>query len=98
MRGWLPHYGCTDGGQLYGGRYLAAGSVEWQRAHRLRRRNDRLGEHPVHRCRCRGRPLVHAAWVWAPVRWRSHVGLPRPTWPGVQAGELRLHLRLGFSF
>jgi translocation and assembly module TamA len=92
----------TDGGQLYGGRYLAAGSVEWQRpivyggemtdwestlfidAGAVA---DRVSD-------------LHArVGVGAGVRWRSPVGpLQADLAYGVQAKELRLHLRLGFSF
>ena len=92
----------TDSGQLYGGRYMAVGSVEWQRpivyggemtdwestlfidAGAVA---DRVSD-------------LHArVGVGAGVRWRSPVGpLQADLAYGVQAKELRLHLRLGFSF
>lgn len=92
----------TDNGQLYGGRYLAVGSVEWQRpivyggamtdwestlfvdAGAVA---DRMGD------------LDPRVGVGAGVRWRSPVGpLQADLAYGVKTKELRLHLRLGFSF
>ncbi len=92
----------TDNGQLYGGRYLAVGSVEWQRPIVYKGAMtdwestlfidagavaDRVGD------------LDPRVGVGAGVRWRSPVGpLQADLAYGVQAKELRLHLRLGFSF
>lgn len=92
----------TDNGQLYGGRYLAVGSVEWQRPIVYRGTMtdwestlfidagavaDRVGDLS---------PLVG---VGAGVRWRSPVGpLQADLAYGVKTKEVRLHLRLGFSF
>ena len=45
----------ADNGQLYGGRYLAVGSVEWQRPIVYKGCHDRLGKHAVCGCRRRGR-------------------------------------------
>ena len=92
----------THNGQLVGGRYMATGSVEWQRpivyggtmtdwestlfldAGAVA---DRTGD------------LSPRVGVGAGVRWRSPVGpLQADLAYGIQAKELRLHLRLGFSF
>ena len=92
----------TENDTLYGGRYLAVGSVEWQRPVELRGNRtdfesavfvdagavaDRWGDFD---------PRVG---VGAGLRWRSPVGpLQADVAYGVQAKALRLHLRLGFSF
>ncbi|WCM94168.1 BamA/TamA family outer membrane protein [Acidovorax sp. NCPPB 2350] len=92
----------TDNGTLYGGRYLAVASVEWQRPIELRGNRtdfesavfvdagavaDRVGD------------LDPRVGVGAGLRWRSPVGpLQADIAYGVQAKALRLHLRLGFSF
>nr|WP_296017540.1 BamA/TamA family outer membrane protein [uncultured Acidovorax sp.] len=92
----------TDNGQLYGGRYLAVGSVEWQRPIVYRGTMtdwestlfidagavaDRVGD------------LSPRVGVGAGVRWRSPVGpLQADLAYGVKTKEVRLHLRLGFSF
>ncbi len=92
----------TDKGQLYGGRYLAVGSVEWQRPIVYKGQMtdwestlfvdagavaDKVGD------------LSPRVGVGAGVRWRSPVGpLQADLAYGVKTQELRLHLRLGFSF
>ena len=92
----------TDNGQLYGGRYLAVGSVEWQRPIVYKGQMtdwesalfvdagavaDKVGD------------LSPRVGVGAGVRWRSPVGpLQADLAYGVKTQELRLHLRLGFSF
>ena len=92
----------TQNGQLVGGRYMAVGSVEWQRPIVYKGTMtdwestlfmdagavaDRAGD------------LSARVGVGAGVRWRSPVGpLQADVAYGVQAKELRLHLRLGFSF
>ncbi|MES2927623.1 MAG: BamA/TamA family outer membrane protein [Pseudomonadota bacterium] len=92
----------TDNGQLYGGRYLAVGSVEWQRPIVYQGAMtdwestlfvdagavaDRLGD------------LDPRVGIGAGVRWRSPVGpLQADLAYGVKTKEVRLHLRLGFSF
>ncbi|WP_298211854.1 BamA/TamA family outer membrane protein [Acidovorax sp.] len=92
----------TNNGQLYGGRYMAVGSVEWQRpivyggamtdwestlfidAGAVA---DRTGD------------LSPRVGVGAGVRWRSPVGpLQADLAYGIKTQEVRLHLRLGFSF
>ena len=92
----------TDQGLLYGGRYLAVGSVEWQRPIVYQGAltdwestlfvdagavADRVGD------------LNARVGVGAGVRWRSPVGpLQADLAYGVKTREVRLHLRLGFSF
>lgn len=92
----------TDNGQLYGGRYLAVGSVEWQRPIVYQGQMtdwestlfvdagavaDKVGD------------LSPRVGVGAGVRWRSPVGpLQADLAYGIKTQELRLHLRLGFSF
>lgn len=92
----------TSNGQLYGGRYLTVASAEWQRPIEFRGNRtdfetamfidagavaDRAGD------------LDPRVGVGAGLRWRSPVGpLQADVAYGVQAKQLRLHLRLGFSF
>ena len=92
----------TSNNQLYGGRYLAVLSAEWQRPIVVRGDvsnwesavfidagsvSDSLSQ------------LDPKVGVGAGVRWRSPVGpLQADLAWGVQSKELRLHLRLGFSF
>lgn len=87
---------------LYGGRYVAVGSVEWQRPIALRGNvtdwestvfadagavADRVGD------------ISPQLGIGAGVRWRSPVGpLQADVAYGVKAKALRLHLRLGFAF
>ena len=92
----------TDNGQLFGGRYLAVGSAEWQRPivwqgemtyweSTLFVDAGAVADQPGD---------LHArVGVGVGLRWRSPVGPVQAdlAW-GVQAKELRLHLRLGFSF
>ena len=91
-----------DNNLLYGGRYVAVGSVEWQRPIALRGNvtdwestvfadagavADRVGD------------ISPQVGVGAGVRWRSPVGpLQADLAYGLKAKGLRLHLRLGFNF
>ena len=91
-----------DNDTLYGGRYLAVGSAEWQRPIELRGNrtdfesavfidagavSDKAGD------------LEPRVGVGAGLRWRSPVGpLQADVAYGVKSQEVRLHLRLGFSF
>ena len=91
-----------DNQLLYGGRYLAVGSVEWQRPIALRGNvtdwestvfadagavADRVGD------------LSPQVGIGAGVRWRSPVGpLQADLAYGLKAKGVRLHLRLGFNF
>lgn len=92
----------THNGQLYGGRYLAVASAEWQRPIVYRGAMtdwestvfidagavaDRVGD------------LSPRVGVGAGLRWRSPVGpLQADLAYGVKTKDVRLHLRLGFSF
>ena len=92
----------TENDLLYGGRYLAVGSVEWQRPFAFRGNvtdwestlfadvgdvADRAGD------------LSPQVGVGAGVRWRSPVGpLQADLAYGLKAKSVRLHLRLGFTF
>lgn len=92
----------TSNNQLYGGRYMAVASVEWQRpivygGNMTDWENtlfvdagavaDRMGD------------LDPRVGVGTGVRWRSPVGpLQADLAWGVQSKKLRLHLRLGFTF
>lgn len=87
---------------LYGGRYLASGSVEWQRPIVYKGAMtdwesalfidagavaDKVGD------------LEPRVGVGAGVRWRSPVGpLQADLAYGLKTKEVRVHLRLGFSF
>ena len=92
----------TSAGQLYGGRYLATGSVEWQRPIVYRGTMTDWESTlfvDVGAVADRVSDLSPRVGVGAGVRWRSPVGpLQADLAYGVQAKELRLHLRLGFSF
>ncbi|KJA09285.1 hypothetical protein RP29_17410 [Acidovorax temperans] len=92
----------TQNNQLYGGRYMGVASVEWQRPITYRGNMtdwentlfvdagavaDRAGD------------LDPRVGVGTGVRWRSPVGpLQADLAWGVQSKQLRLHLRLGFTF
>ena len=92
----------SSNNMLYGGRYLAAGSVEWQRPIVYKgvmtdwestlfidvgAVADKVGD------------LEPRVGVGAGVRWRSPVGpLQADLAYGVKTKDVRLHLRLGFSF
>ena len=104
MRGYsLRSIGArTENDQLFGGRYLAVASAEWQRPIIVGGTvsdfesalfvdvgavGDRVAD-------------LHArVGVGAGLRWRSPVGpLQADLAYGVQVKQLRLHLRLGFTF
>lgn len=92
----------TDNGQLFGGRYLAVGSAEWQRPIVWKgEMTDWESTLFVDAGAVADQPgdLQARVGVGAGLRWRSPVGPVQAdlAW-GVQAKELRLHLRLGFSF
>ena len=92
----------TDSNQLYGGRYLAVGSVEWQRpiVHQGAFTDwesavfidaGAVSDHPE--------TLTPRVGVGAGLRWRSPVGpLQADLAFGMHDRQLRLHLRMGFSF
>ncbi len=89
-------------GTLYGGRYLAVGSLEWQRPVTLRgNRTDFESAVFIDAGAVADTPGdLHArVGLGAGLRWRSPVGpLQADLAWGVQSHQLRLHLRLGFSF
>lgn len=92
----------TDNGTLYGGRYLAVASAEWQRPIVVRGDVTNwesavfIDAGAVTDQLQRIDPKVG---VGAGLRWRSPVGpLQADLAWGVQSKSLRLHLRLGFSF
>ncbi|UCV00125.1 autotransporter assembly complex protein TamA [Acidovorax radicis] len=92
----------TSNDLLYGGRYLAVGSVEWQRPIVYNGAMtdwestlfidagavaDKVGD------------LAPRMGVGAGLRWRSPVGpLQADLAYGIKTKEVRVHLRLGFSF
>ena len=91
-----------DGGQLYGGRYMAVGSVEYQRPIELRgNRTDFESAFFIDAGAVADKPgeLNARVGVGAGLRWRSPVGpLQADVAYGLQSHQVRLHLRLGYSF
>jgi translocation and assembly module TamA len=92
----------TDNGTLYGGRYLAVASAEWQRPIAVRGDVTHwesalfVDAGAVTDALQRISPRVG---VGAGLRWRSPVGpLQADVAWGVQSRSVRLHLRLGFTF
>ena len=88
--------------QLYGGRYMAVASVEWQRPLVLK---GQLSDWEAALFADAGavgdsaRAMRWRTGIGAGVRWRSPVGpLQADVAYGVQEQSVRLHLRLGFSF
>ena len=92
----------TDNGLVTGGRYMASGSVEWQRPISVRGNTSdwestlfldagTVTDHTD--------ALTVRAGVGTGIRWRSPVGPVQADLAyGVQSHRLRLHLRLGFTF
>ena len=92
----------TNSGNLIGGRYMATGSVEWQRPITIAGNrtdweqatfvdagmvSDSLNDYTVF------------VGVGAGIRWRSPVGpLQADLAYGLETQKMRLHLRLGFNF
>ncbi len=92
----------TENNQLYGGRYLAVASAEWQRPLVF---GGTVSDFEsavfvdVGAVADRVADLHARVGVGAGLRWRSPVGpLQADLAYGVQAKQLRLHLRLGFTF
>lgn len=92
----------TEDGQLYGGRYMAVASAEWQRPIVYKGTLTDFesavfvdaGSVANHLREMRARIGVGAG-----VRWRSPVGpLQADIGYGVQSKQARLHVRLGFTF
>lgn len=92
----------TDSGKVIGGRYLAVGSVEWQRPIVIQG-NTQDWEHAVFVDAGTVGDSLNAMYmrvgVGTGIRWRSPVGPVQAdiAW-GAQEKQLRLHLRLGFNF
>jgi len=92
----------TESDQLFGGRYLAVASAEWQRPLVF---GGTVSDFEsalfvdVGAVADRVADLRARVGVGAGLRWRSPVGpLQTDLAYGVQAKQLRLHLRLGFTF
>lgn len=93
----------THGGQTRGGRYMVAGSIEWQRPITLAgNRSD--WEHAIFADagtvtdEPRNFTKVFAG-IGTGIRWNSPVGpLQADLAYGLQTRQIRLHLRLGFNF
>ncbi len=100
--GWRRIGARTEAGTLFGGRYMAVGSVEWQRPITLRgNRTDFESATFIDVGAVADKPgeLRPRVGVGAGLRWRSPVGpLQADIAYGVQERQLRLHLRLGYTF
>lgn len=92
----------TDNDKLIGGRYMASGSVEWQRPITIAgNRND--WEHAMFVDAGTVTDSLDTYTVFVGVgtgiRWRSPVGpLQADLAYGLETKKVRLHLRLGFNF
>lgn len=91
-----------DAGKLFGGRYMAVGSMEWQRPVTVRgNRTDFESALFIDAGAVadKARELNARVGVGAGLRWRSPVGpLQADLAYGLQSRQLRLHLRLGYTF
>lgn len=92
----------TDADTLFGGRYMAVGSLEWQRPIAVRgNRTDFESALFVDAGAVADKPgdLNARVGIGAGLRWRSPVGpLQADLAYGLQSHQLRLHLRLGYTF
>ena len=92
----------TDNGKVIGGRYLAAGSVEWQRPIVIKGNTQDFEQAVFIDAGTVGDDLnrMYArVGVGTGIRWRSPVGPVQADLAyGLQEHQLRLHLRLGFTF
>lgn len=92
----------TDNGTLYGGRYMAVASAEWQRPIVVRGDVTNWESAVFIDAGAVTDALQHIdprVGIGAGLRWRSPVGpLQADLAWGAQSRRLRLHLRLGFSF
>ena len=91
-----------NNGQTYGGRYMTVASAEWQRPIVLRgNRTDFESAVFIDAGAVADKPgeLSARVGLGAGLRWRSPVGpLQADLGYGLQSHELRLHLRLGYTF
>lgn len=89
-------------GELFGGRYMAVGSVEWQSPITVRgNRTDFESAIFIDAGAVADKPgdLSPRVGVGAGLRWHSPVGpLQADLGYGLQSHALRLHLRLGYTF
>ena len=92
----------VDGDKLFGGRYMAVGSMEWQRPITVRgNRTDFESALFIDAGAVADKPgeLNTRVGVGGGLRWRSPVGpLQADVAYGLQSHQVRLHLRLGYSF
>ncbi|MPM56300.1 Outer membrane protein assembly factor BamA [bioreactor metagenome] len=92
----------TDNGKVIGGRYLAAGSVEWQRPITIRGNTQDFEQAVFVDAGTVGDDasnMYARVGVGTGIRWRSPVGpIQADLAYGLQAHKVRLHLRLGFNF
>lgn len=100
--GWRRIGARTENDLIFGGRYLAVGSVEWQRPITVRGNRTDFESATfidVGSVADSAGDLRARVGVGAGLRWRSPVGpLQADLAYGVQDKQLRLHLRLGFTF
>ena len=91
-----------NNGELFGGRYMTVGSMEWQRPITVRgNRTDFESALFIDAGAVADKPgdLSARVGVGAGLRWRSPVGpLQADLGYGLQSRQLRLHLRLGYTF
>lgn len=92
----------SDNGKLIGGRYMASGSIEWQRPITIAgNRTDWEHATFVDAGTVTDSLDVYTVFVGigTGIRWRSPVGpLQADLAYGLETKEVRLHLRLGFNF
>ncbi len=92
----------TDNGKVIGGRYLAAGSVEWQRPITIKGNTQDFEQAVFVDAGTVGddaNKMYARVGVGTGIRWRSPVGPVQADLAyGLQEHQLRLHLRLGFTF
>lgn len=92
----------TDNGKVIGGRYLAAGSIEWQRPIVIKGNTQDFEQAVFVDAGTVGddvNRMYARVGVGTGIRWRSPVGpLQADLAYGLQEHQLRLHLRLGFNF
>ena len=92
----------TDADKLFGGRYMAVGSAEWQRPITVRgNRTDFESALFIDAGAVADKPgeLTARVGVGAGLRWRSPVGpLQADLAYGLHTHQVRLHLRLGYTF
>ncbi len=100
--GWRRIGARTQADTLYGGRYLGVASVEWQRPITLRGNRQDFESATfidIGTVADQLNQLHPRVGIGTGLRWRSPVGpLQADLAYGVQERQLRLHLRLGYTF